>query len=69
MILLFNIFFQSFVWFGGQAGSGVGLSKKEIISNFLQGTVASHLETFGDDDETDAVKPSPSVGMLFIYFD
>ncbi|CAI9300752.1 unnamed protein product [Lactuca saligna] len=45
-----------------EAGSGVGLSKKEIISNFLQGTAASHLETFGDDDETDAVKPSPSVG-------
>lgn len=44
-----------------EAGSGVGLSKKEVISNFLQGTVASHLETFGD-DETHAVKPSASVG-------
>ncbi|KAD6120049.1 hypothetical protein E3N88_11320 [Mikania micrantha] len=41
-----------------EAGSGVCLSKKEIISNFLQGTVASHLDTFGD-DETDAVKSSP----------
>ncbi|KAK9067516.1 hypothetical protein SSX86_011627 [Deinandra increscens subsp. villosa] len=43
-----------------EAGSGICLSKKEIISNFLQGTVASHLETFGD-DETDAVKSSPKV--------
>ncbi|KAI3806106.1 hypothetical protein L1987_21998 [Smallanthus sonchifolius] len=41
-----------------EAGSGVCLSKKEIISNFLQGTVASHLETFGY-DETDRVKSSP----------
>ncbi|KAI3760216.1 hypothetical protein L1987_50607 [Smallanthus sonchifolius] len=41
-----------------EAGSGVCLSKKEIISNFLQGTVASHLETFGD-DETDTVKSFP----------
>ncbi|KAL4558616.1 hypothetical protein LXL04_036817 [Taraxacum kok-saghyz] len=42
-----------------EAGSGVILSKKEIISNFLQGTVASHLETYGD-DETDSVKSSAS---------
>lgn len=41
-----------------EAGSGVRLSKKEMMSNYLQGTVASHLETFGD-DETDAVKSSP----------
>ncbi|KAI3678767.1 hypothetical protein L6452_38070 [Arctium lappa] len=41
-----------------EAGSGVRLSKREIISNFLQGTVASHLESFGD-DEIDAVKSSP----------
>ncbi|KAJ9564816.1 hypothetical protein OSB04_000782 [Centaurea solstitialis] len=50
-----------------EAGSGVCLSKREIISNFLQGTVASHLESFGD-DEIDAVKSSPkgvsSIGML-----
>ncbi|PWA81560.1 Tetratricopeptide-like helical [Artemisia annua] len=40
-----------------EAGSGSCLSKKEIISNFLQGTVASHIESFGD-DETDSVKSS-----------
>ncbi|PWA82531.1 Tetratricopeptide-like helical [Artemisia annua] len=40
-----------------EAGSGGCLSKKEIISNFLQGTVASHIESFGD-DETDSVKSS-----------
>ncbi|GKC23699.1 hypothetical protein Tco_1025849, partial [Tanacetum coccineum] len=40
-----------------EAGSGGCLSKKEIISNFLQGTVASHIESFGD-DETDAAKSS-----------
>ena len=59
-------------WFNvvHQAGSGGCLSKKEIISNFLQGTVASHIESFGD-DETDAVKSSAngntSVGT-FIFF-
>ncbi|KVH94303.1 Tetratricopeptide-like helical [Cynara cardunculus var. scolymus] len=41
-----------------EAGSGVRLSKREIISTFLQGTVASHLESFGD-DEIDGVKSSP----------
>lgn len=43
--------------FVDQAGSGACLSKKEIISNLLQGTAASHLESFGD-DETDEVKSS-----------
>ncbi|KAJ0956753.1 putative tubulin [Helianthus annuus] len=32
--------------------------KKEILSNLLQGTAASHIESFGDDD-TDAAKSSP----------
>ncbi|XP_071738138.1 uncharacterized protein [Rutidosis leptorrhynchoides] len=41
-----------------EAGSGVCLSKKEIMSNLLQGTVAAHVQAFAD-DETDAVKPSP----------
>ena len=54
-----------------QAGSGGCLYKKEIISSFLQGTVASHIESFGD-DETDAVISSAngisSVGMLYNQF-
>ncbi|KAJ0512491.1 putative tetratricopeptide-like helical domain superfamily, cns1/TTC4, wheel [Helianthus annuus] len=41
-----------------EAGSGVCLSKKEILSNLLQGTAASHIESFGDED-TDAAKSSP----------
>ncbi|GJU88136.1 integrase, catalytic region, zinc finger, CCHC-type containing protein [Tanacetum coccineum] len=40
-----------------QAGSRDCLSKKEIIINFLQGTVISYNERFGD-DETSAITPS-----------
>nr|XP_043636604.1 tetratricopeptide repeat protein 4 homolog [Erigeron canadensis] len=47
-----------------EAGSGVCLSKKEIISNFLQGTVASHIETFGDDEiDKSSHKVISSVGQ------
>lgn len=41
-----------------EAGSGVHLSKKEIIRNLLEGTTASHIECFGE-DENDAANISP----------
>ncbi|KAI3749577.1 hypothetical protein L2E82_20191 [Cichorium intybus] len=59
-----NVYTRDSIELYYEAGSGVCLSKKEIISNFLQGTVASHLETYGD-DETDAVKSS-SKGMASV---
>ncbi|GJY81158.1 hypothetical protein Tco_0493909 [Tanacetum coccineum] len=49
-----------------EAGSGGCLSKKEIISNFLQGTVASHIESFGD-DETYAAKSSANGIASVVY--
>ncbi|GJT00403.1 hypothetical protein Tco_0821572 [Tanacetum coccineum] len=58
-----------------EAGSGDCLSKKEIISNFLQGTVVSHNERFGD-DETDVAESSaneiesvvPNIFKRYIHF-
>ncbi|XP_076901895.1 uncharacterized protein LOC143556473 [Bidens hawaiensis] len=52
-----NVYTRDAIELYYEAGSGACLSKKEIISNLLQGTAASHLESFGD-DETDEVKYS-----------
>ncbi|GJX46015.1 reverse transcriptase domain-containing protein [Tanacetum coccineum] len=49
-----------------RAGSGECLSKKEIISNFLQGTVISHNERFGD-DETGVAESSANEIESVVY--
>ncbi|KAI8523137.1 hypothetical protein RHMOL_Rhmol13G0050800 [Rhododendron molle] len=34
-----------------EAGSGVGLSRKEILRYLLEGTAGTHLESFGDNEK------------------
>ncbi|KAH7839043.1 hypothetical protein Vadar_034190 [Vaccinium darrowii] len=47
-----------------EAGSGVGLSRKEILRYLLEGTAGSHLESFGDDEKhaSDSLHHGTSTG-------
>ncbi|CAK9140846.1 unnamed protein product [Ilex paraguariensis] len=53
-----------------EAGSGVCLSRKEILRYFLEATAGSHLENFGDEEKDKAdsqTEGSPADGMFLIY--
>lgn len=49
-----------------QAGSGTCLSKKKLMRHLLEGTAASNMESFDEDDkDDDTFVPNHSAGSIY----